>query len=251
MSQHNLCMEMSIPAEHLEATRLYAAEQNPANAPAFNPDGELEGAAETRYLWPNGKTITVCFVDGDPAVHKRIEPIAHEWSQYANLAFDFVKGPRADIRISFDPRTGSWSYLGVQSNAFWLFGKPSMNYGWLTPTTDEDEYRRVVLHEFGHALGLVHEHLQPRATIPWDEQKVYDYFQRTNGWSPEQTRAQVLARVQADRFTPFDRDSIMLYHFPAELTTDGSSTPWNTELSAADKTFIAELYPRPQPKTCS
>jgi len=244
MEPFNFCIETSIPDELMEQARLHAIEVNPVNAPQFDPNDPLEGASETRWLWPNGKTITVCFLEGDPAVHKRIEPIAHEWSQYANLTFQFVKGPKADIRIAFDPKGGSWSYLGVQSTFFWFRNKPSMNYGWLTPDTAEREYRRVVLHEFGHALALVHEHLSPSATIPWDEQKVIDYFKRTNGWSPEQTRAQVLKRARADRFTRFDRDSIMLYHFPAELTTDGSSTPWNTELSAVDKEFIAQLYPR-------
>ena len=244
MEQFNPCLETSIPDELLEQARLHAIEMNSANAPQFNPDDPLTGATDTRWLWPKGQEITVCFLEGDPAVHKRIEPIAHEWSQYANITFKFVKGPKADIRIAFDPKGGSWSYLGVQSNFFWFGTKPSMNYGWLTPTTKEQEYRRVVLHEFGHALALVHEHLSPSATIPWDEKKVIDYFKRTNNWSPEQTRAQVLTRVQANRFTHFDRDSIMLYHFPAELTTDGSSTPNNSELSAMDKEFIAQLYPK-------
>ena len=36
----------------------------------------------------------------------------------------------------------------------------------------------------------------------------------------------------------------MLYFFPAELTTDGSATPHNSELSATDKEFIAQLYPK-------
>lgn len=244
MDHIQLCMETTIPDELLEQARLHAIDMNPANAPQFNPDDPLEGATETRWLWPTGKTITVCFLEGDPTVHKRIEPIAHEWSQYANITFQFVKGPKADIRIGFDAKGGSWSRLGVQSNFFWFWNQPSMNYGWLTPQTEEREYRRVVLHEFGHALALVHEHLSPSATIPWDEQKVLDYFKRTNNWSADQTRAQVLKRVRADKFTRFDRDSIMLYHFPAELTTDGSSTPWNTELSATDKEFIAQLYPR-------
>ena len=101
-----------------------------------------------------------------------------------------------------------------------------------------------MLHEFGHALGLVHEHLSPSVTIPWDEEKVYAYFKRTNDWSAQQTRAQVLNRGAADKFTRFDRESIMLYFFPPELTTDGSATPHNTELSAMDKEFIAQLYPK-------
>ena len=49
-----------------------------------------------------------------------------------------------------------------------------MNYGWFDSETTDDEYRRVVLHEFGHALGLAHEHQSPGVAIPWNEQKVYD-----------------------------------------------------------------------------
>ena len=47
-----------------------------------------------------------------------------------------------------------------------------MNYGWLTPDSDDDELRRVVLHEFGHALGLIHEHQNPEGGIEWNEPAV-------------------------------------------------------------------------------
>lgn len=53
-----------------------------------------------------------------------------------------------------------------------------MNYGWLYPDTPDQEYSRVVLHEFGHALGAIHEHQHPEAAIPWDKPKVYEYYAR-------------------------------------------------------------------------
>ena len=43
-------------------------------------------------------------------------------------------------------------------------GKTTMNLGWVT--------RRSVLHETGHALGLLHEHQNPKGTIDWNEKQV-------------------------------------------------------------------------------
>jgi serralysin len=43
--------------------------------------------------------------------------------------------------------------------------KPTMNYGWMTPDSSDDEVHRVVAHEFGHALGLIHEHQNPDTPI--------------------------------------------------------------------------------------
>jgi hypothetical protein len=60
-----------------------------------------------------------------------------------------------------------------------------MNYGWLTSATDEAEYRRVVLHEFGHARGLTHEHQSPAMNIPWNRPTVLDDYRRTYGWSQQ------------------------------------------------------------------
>ena len=41
-------------------------------------------------------------------------------------------------------------------------------------------------HEFGHALGMIHEHQNPAAQgeIPWDKPKVYAYYAQ-QGWSKD------------------------------------------------------------------
>jgi len=229
------------------------------HAREVNPDNELalwggalgepqvkSGVFNTSRRWPNGMILRVHFLDGDQAVHQRVEPIAHEWSQFANIQFQFGAGPDAEIRVAFNPKVGSWSYMGTDCSLPQLAGKPTMNLGWLTAETPEIEYRRVVLHEFGHALGLLHEHLSPTADIPWDEAKVISYYQRTNGWKEEYIRSNVLAIPASDRYTEFDKHSIMLYPVPRELTKNGYEIPWsNSELSATDRKFIAEIYPFP------
>jgi len=101
-----------------------------------------------------------------------------------------------------------------------------------------------VLHEFGHALGLVHEHQNPAATIHWNMDAVYDYYQRTQHWSRAETYANVIQKYSGSEtnHTVYDPQSIMEYSIPSELTTDGFSVGWNTGLSDLDETFIAQLY---------
>jgi hypothetical protein len=197
-----------------------------------------------RYLWPVGHRITVRFLDGDASVQARVEEFAQQWTHYANLTLDFGDHDRADIRISFEEKGSSWSYIGVYARNIPQH-QPTMNYGWLDPSTSDTEYSRVVLHEFGHALGAIHEHQHPTANIPWDVQAVYAYYTRTQRWTKADVDRNLFQRysVGETNFTEFDRGSIMLYAIPEDLTVGTWSTGWNTVLSDKDKAFAAEVYP--------
>ena len=41
----------------------------------------------------------------------------------------------------------------------------------------------ALYHEFGHALGFIHEQASPIANIQWNKPVVYEYYQRVYGWS--------------------------------------------------------------------
>lgn len=211
----------------------------------------VRAAVERLRLWENGKRVRIRFLDGDSAVQQKIANIAPEWEQFTNLKLDFVRDGAAEIRISFRDVGFSWSTVGTDALSR-SRTQPSMNYGWLKPNTAEREYRRVVLHEFGHALGMIHEHQNPEAVgrIPWDKPKVYAYYAR-QGWSQQDVDENIFDVYDRDdtNFTSFDSSSIMQYAVPDDLTVGSFAIGWNTELSQMDKDFMRRQYPKGSPGT--
>lgn len=219
----------------------------PGSAPFdyLEADGSARLAIDTGRLWEPGQTLRVSFMDGHPAVHERVRFYARQWTEHANIHLDFCSDPAAEIRVAFNADDGSWSYIGVDALDI-ASGQPTMNLGWLTPESDEAECARVVLHEFGHALGCIHEHQSPAAAIPWNEEAVYEFFGgEPNCWSREEVYANIFLLYQHShmRASVFDPLSIMLYAIPPELTQGGYTVGWNSALSEQDKLFIAEAYP--------
>ena len=238
---------MSSSAHDLSSLRVCVDRIAPLSPSIVLPDGRLAGLRAK--LWPAyQRTLHIRFLGGDPRIHQRIERIARTWTAHANVNFVFDNSPTAAIRISFEPGP-SWSYLGTDAlDPAIAPDEPTMNYGWLTPATANDELQRVVLHEFGHALGLVHEHQSPAADIPWDLETLYTYFAGPpNYWSPAQVDYNIIRRYEHDQtnFSAFDPMSIMLYPISPAFTGGKLSIEWNRTLSVTDREFIGQLYPAP------
>lgn len=193
--------------------------------------------------WMPGRTLKIAFL-GTPnqQVREKIINYSRQWLQHVNLKFDFVDGSNGDIRISTEPG-GSWSYIGTDATLI-PANEATMNYGWLTPDTPDEEYGRVVLHEFGHALGAIHEHQHPEAGIPWDRPNVYAYYARM-GWNKEQVDNNIFAKYEGIQLnsSSYDRASIMHYAVPNQLTVGDWEIGWNTDLSDLDKLFMRKQYP--------
>ncbi|KAL8748357.1 MAG: hypothetical protein Q9184_007362, partial [Pyrenodesmia sp. 2 TL-2023] len=197
-------------------------------------------------FWAPGRQLKISFLSGTDWQKEKVRKYAPSWCQHANLSMTFINNGECDILIDFNPTVGSWSYLGTDSGYFANQRKASMNLGWINQDTKEENMRQVVLHEFGHALGAVHEHESPFAKIPWNKERVYkDLGGPPNNWDRQKVDANMFTQYGLEKVQAwnFDRESIMLYHYPAEWTTNGQGTPFNTDLSANDKSYIRFVYP--------
>jgi hypothetical protein len=189
--------------------------------------------------WSNGQTIEISFKGGNSTQQDMVRQIAPQWCEFANLKFEFTTNRAAKIRVAFDPDDGAWSYIGRDNDDI-PFDAATLNLGW--------QDRNVILHEFGHMIGLAHEHQNPQGGIVWNEAAVIaDLSGAPNFWDEATIRHNVLDKYRLDQIigTAFDPASIMLYAFPGSWTQSGQGTEFNGDLSKQDKAFIAssQMYP--------
>ncbi|KAK0647011.1 hypothetical protein B0T16DRAFT_171800 [Cercophora newfieldiana] len=257
-----MCTQMPVPEGIRELAETAAIEENHLNGHQRNlreaggafglGDASLQLSLPNSTLWENGRVLRVKIINGTPHIKKKIQQYANAWTDYANLSFVFVSDNDAEIRVRVDNSGQSWSRVGTDCLATPL-SLPTMNLGWLNETTSDEEFSRVVMHEFGHAIGCIHEHQSPAGGIPWDKPAVYEYYARPpNSWPPAQVDINIFDVYSrtTTQFSDFDPSSIMLYPIAASLTIGHKySTPWNTHLSETDKAFISETYPHQKPDT--
>ena len=174
------------------------------------------------------------------------EIVAERIQPYISMNLIFVPyGDYSDVRISFDSTKGSYSYIGTDCQQI-PQSSETMNFAWFDVGT--------VIHEFGHVLGLIHEHQTTLANpIIWNTQALYAWALEYSGWNQQQVQDQIIYRYSQSSIngSNFDPDSIMLYFFPASVTLNNTGTKQNYILSPLDVIYINQQYPLSSSQNCA
>lgn len=252
------CTPRQLPSHLHVAAAERAVAENPANHPhpamiamalGSNPPKDKIAIMVGKRWHTKGVKLTVGFLDNPPAdLRARILLHMNAWAKTANVQFT-ESHSHPQVRIARanapDAVAGYWSYLGTDILSI-PADEPTMNLESFTMSTPESEFHRVVRHETGHTLGFPHEHMRLELVKLIDEDKAIEFFGATQGWSPQEVRAQVLTPIEQSSLlgTKADPRSIMCYQIPGTLTKNGKAIIGGLDIDPLDFSFAASVYPK-------
>ncbi|WP_459200489.1 matrixin family metalloprotease [Pseudomonas tremae] len=201
----------------------------------------------TRY-WTRGRTLKILFQNDPPVtLTGPVIEAANKWLPHINLKFEFVTDGPSDIRIGFNEQL-NWSAIGTD-NLLAAQDETTMEFNIKDIYTPDlkpgAELTRIVLHEFGHALGAVHEHQHPQANIPWNEPLLRTLLAQT-GLTDDEINSNFFELYESADFhhSAYDRESIMHYDIPNGVTLgDFEIINAGKTLSKNDIEVMGAVYP--------
>ena len=211
--------------------------------PEQKPHPITESIADRNLVWEK-QTLNVYFWENDDwGVFNKILKVASEWTAYSGIKFKRVfNRSESDIRVSVKT-PGFWSYIGSYAQKI---SKDSITLSLdkIFLPQNEGRFRNVILHEFGHALGLIHELQHPNLNIPWITDTLFSYFKKTYGVDSNWVKQQVINKYKSSTgiyCTP-DSTSIMIYAIPPGVTKNNAFvSDWPDSLSTLDKKYIGPI----------
>jgi hypothetical protein len=243
----------SIPPTNALDSYNAAISERSSNGTESSGSRKKRGVGEHTKFWNPGKTLKILVLKYNEQSFEIVKNAAVKWLPYISLNFEFLEIDEeviynsenflGDIRVNFQPLFNNSGSSKIGTDA--LTGSPHDASMYLGTDFSSPHYEWTVIHEFGHALGLHHEHQHPDAKIPWDREKTYDYYARTAGFSRLDVDANVLPleRIPDRTYTPYDRQSVMHYEVLDDLTIGDWQHTASMRISEGDIALMKKAYP--------
>jgi hypothetical protein len=200
--------------------------------------GIVHCIADNYSLWDNGKTLYISFFNGSISLQQKVKAIAKEWEKVANIKFQFIENGNSHIRIKFtndgfiNTAQGTYCLIHPQDEPTALIDTSTIN----NPAV----FKGIVLHLFGHIIGLTDEISLPKEGIKWNNKGLQKIF------PDKSNKTQFQDKYFSNQLLNFKYDSysIMATVLPKSLATNYEIKKWNDKISENDKKLMAVLYPK-------
>ena len=228
----------------------------------------VRAAFQKSVIWPANSVINIAFCQGqvllpdsDTKIDANFSQDKADWVRQTiekyyvpflatiKLVWD-VSVDESDVRISFIEEAGAFSVLGTQALTI-PKDTITMNLGWLdrdNSNTDKATLTGtgvVVVHEFGHMLGMIHEHQRGDIPLQWNKPVVYAALGAPpNSWDKEQVDSQIFTQYDMSTLNAsnFDAGSVMEYVFPDNYFINKPNLKDNRYLSNLDIVWVCKIY---------
>ena len=190
--------------------------------------------------WDSRKPVKVYFDTDDLDFIDDFKDVIDEFTSQVSLDVEVVfDRDISDIRIGNVQGIGSWSYIGTGARRIDK-RQLTLNIGWVDPTGG------VMRHEWGHAIGFLHEHQHGSRTFVLNKEVIYaELALPPNNWSKAEVDHNIISIYDAsvvDAFHGYDGESVMLYELPDRWFIGGVGTKGNDFWSVADIRAYQEIY---------
>lgn len=146
--------------------------------------------------------------------------------------------PRVNLKFQFVDSGGA---ITIDNN--YTGGGVTRCLGCKTPSISiSSGSKGLVLHEFGHALGMQHEMKNPNLKVTWIESVLVQQY-----GSQQFVTSQITSKVNPSSVNAlaFDKNSIMIYNLPAKTNQEGIAMTPSSDYTDLDKQWLIMTYGPP------
>jgi hypothetical protein len=198
---------------------------------------------EDTKMW-NQPSITLYFKDGTAQQQSEVKNFAKIWERYTGIKFEYSTTKPSLFNFN---KYYTITFKGNKNESHQGALNGTMHLGQLS---DDIVFRKkTILHEFGHMLGLAHEHQRQDRAAVLNDPKVVDSCAKSQKQARSWCRENLFELNKDPVFVQSDYDSHSIMHYEYNNFIDNHlktkyqlfDEPSNS-LSLTDKVYIAMLY---------